>query len=51
MSSADRVASFMVRADSEAQLLGRTREAMQRLDVLDVEGRSIMRRDAYLKAL
>ena len=51
MSSADRVASFMVRADSEAELLGRTREAMQRLDVLDVEGRSIMRRDVYLKAL
>ena len=51
MSSADRVASFMVRADSEAELLRRTREAMQRLDVVDVEGRSIMRRDVYLKAL
>ena len=51
MSSSDRVASFMVRADSEAELLRRTREAMQRLDVVDVEGRSIMRRDVYLKAL
>ena len=51
MSSSDRVASFMVRADSEAELLSRTREAMQRLDVVDVEGRSIMRRDVYLKAL
>lgn len=51
MSSSERVASFMVRADSEAELLRRTREAMQRLDVVDVDGRSIMRRDVYLKAL
>ncbi len=50
-SSADRVASFIVRAESEQELLGRTREAMQRLDVLDVEGRSIMRRDLHLKVL
>jgi hypothetical protein len=51
MSSADRVASFMVRADSDAELLRRIGVAMARLDVLDVEGRSIMRRDVYLKAL
>lgn len=51
MSSSERVASFMVRADSEAELLRRTREAMQRLDVIDVDGRSIIRRDVYLKAL
>jgi hypothetical protein len=41
----------MVRADSDAELLRRIGEAMARLDVLDVEGRSIMRRDVYLKAL
>lgn len=51
MSSADRVASFMVGAESEAELLRRTREAMQRLDVLDIEGRSIIRRDICLKSL
>jgi biotin carboxylase len=51
MTSSDRAASFLVRADSEEDLLRRTREAMQRLDVVDVEGRSIMRRDVYLKAL
>jgi phosphoribosylamine-glycine ligase len=51
MSSADRVASFMVRADTEAELLRRIGEAMARLDVLDVDGRSIIRRDVYLKAL
>jgi biotin carboxylase len=51
MSSADRVASFMVRAGTEAELLRRIGEAMARLDVLDAEGRSIIRRDVYLKAL
>ena len=51
LSSADRVASFMVRAESEAELLRRTGEAMQRLDVVDVDGRSIMLRDVYLKVL
>lgn len=51
MSSADRVASFMVRAGSREELLRRTREAIERLDVVDVEGRSIVRRDVYLKAL
>jgi biotin carboxylase len=51
MSSADRVASFMVRADGEAELLRRIGEAMRRLDVVDVDGRSIIRRDVCLKAL
>ena len=51
MSSADRVASFMVAADSGEELLRRTREAMQRLDVVDIDGRSIMRRDVFLQAL
>jgi len=51
MSSADRVASFMVAAESGEELLRRTREAMQRLDVVDVDGRSIMRRDVFLQAL
>jgi biotin carboxylase len=51
MSSADRVASFMVRAGSGEELLRRTREAMRRLDVVDLDGRSIMRRDVYLQAL
>jgi len=51
LSSSDRVASFMVRADSAEELLRKTKEAMKRIDVLDVDGRSIMRRDIYLKAL
>lgn len=51
LSSSDRVASFVVRAESAEELLRKTREAMQRLDVLDVDGRSILRRDIYLKAL
>lgn len=51
MSSADRVASFMVRAGSGEELLRRTGEAMRRLDVVDLDGRSIMRRDVYLQAL
>ena len=51
LSSSDRVASFMVRADSAEELLRKTRQAMQRLDVLDVDGRSTMLRDVYLKAL
>jgi biotin carboxylase len=51
MSSADRVASFMVRADDEAGLLRRIGEAMRRLDAVDIDGRSIIRRDICLKAL
>ena len=51
LSSSDRVASFIVRADSAEALLRRIREAMARLDVVDLAGRSILRRDLYLKAL
>jgi len=51
LSSSDRVASFMVRAENAEELLRKTREAMERLDVLDIDGRSIMHRDIYLKAL
>ena len=51
LSSADRVASFIVRAESAEELLRKTRKAFERLVVLDVDGRSIIRRDTYLKAL
>jgi biotin carboxylase len=51
MSSADRVASFMVRADCPGELLRNTQVAMERLDVLDADGRSIIRRDICLKDL
>jgi biotin carboxylase len=51
LSSSDRVASFIVRADSAEELLRKICLAMERLDVLDVDGRSMMRRDIYLKAL
>jgi biotin carboxylase len=51
MSSSDRVASFMVRADGESELLLKTSEAMQRLDVIDIDGNSMIRRDVYLKTL
>lgn len=51
MSSAVRIASFMVAADSGEELLRRTGEAMQRLDVVDIDGRSIMRRDVFLQTL
>jgi phosphoribosylamine-glycine ligase len=51
MTSADRVASFIVLAQSAEELLRRVREAMQRIDVVDVDGRSIIRRHVYLKAL
>ena len=51
LSASDRVASFVVRGDSGDELLRRIRMAMDRLDIVDVEGRSILRRDVYLKAL
>jgi len=50
-SASERVASFIVRGDDAADLLRRTRQAMQRLEVMDAGGRSILRRELYLKAL
>jgi hypothetical protein len=50
-SSSDRVASFIVRAAGPDELLGKTGLAFERLDVLDVHGRSIIRRDIRLQAL
>jgi biotin carboxylase len=51
LSSSDRVASFLVRANGPAELLGKVRAAMDRLDVVDLDGRSIIRRDICLTAL
>jgi biotin carboxylase len=51
LSSSDRVASFIVSGRSGEALLQKIRDAVNRLDVVDVEGRSILRRDIYLKAL
>jgi biotin carboxylase len=51
LSSSDRVASFLVQANGPAELLGKVRAAMDRLDVVDCDGRSIIRRDVCLKAL
>jgi biotin carboxylase len=51
MSSSNRVASFIVAADSREALLRRIRDAVQRLDAVDVDGRSILLRDVYLKTL
>jgi biotin carboxylase len=51
LSSSDRVASFLVHANGPAELLGKVRAAMDRLDVVDRDGRSIIRRDVCLKAL
>jgi biotin carboxylase len=51
LSSSDRVASFLVHANGPAELLGKIRAAMDRLDVVDRDGRSIIRRDVCLKAL
>jgi biotin carboxylase len=48
--AADRVASFIVRAATTETLLGKVREAMQRLDVVDLDGRSIVRRDMCLQS-
>jgi len=49
--ASDRVASFIVRAVDADELLRRTRAAIETLDVLDVRGRSVIRRDLCLKAL
>jgi biotin carboxylase len=51
LSSSDRAASFLVHAHDPAELLGKVRTAMDRLDVVDLDGRSIIRRDICLKAL
>lgn len=51
LASADRVASFIIRAADAGQLLSRIRQTFERLDVVDVNGRSIMCRDIYLKSL
>jgi len=51
LSAADRAASFIVRAADPDELLRRTRQAVETLDVLDIDGRSIIRRDLYLQAL
>lgn len=45
------LSKVIVRADSAEELLSRTREAMQRLDVLDIDGRSIIGSDICLKTL
>lgn len=51
LSSSDRVASFIVSGDSGEALLHKIRDAVNRLDVVDVDGRSILRRDIYLSKL
>jgi biotin carboxylase len=50
-SCADRVASFIVRTETPEELMRKIRMAFERLVVLDPEGRSIIRRDIYLKTL
>jgi len=50
LASADRVASFIVRAADAGELLNRIRQTYETLDVVDVNGRSIIRRDTYLRA-
>jgi len=49
--ASDRVASFIVRAADAEDLLRKTRKAIEVLDVLDGDGRSIIRRAIHLRAL
>ena len=51
MSSSDRVASFVVSGDSFEVLLGKVRAGVETIDVVDVDGNSMLRRDVYLKKL
>lgn len=49
VSSRNRVASFLVTAKEELELYAKVAEAMSRVDVLNSNGRSILRREMYLK--
>jgi biotin carboxylase len=51
MASRDRPGAFVVVANDPEELLVKIKTAMERLDVLDIHGVSIMRRDIYVKAL
>ncbi len=47
--SGGRIAAFIVKAKDKETLLHKISEAMQNMDVYDPDGKSIMRKDLYLK--
>ena len=49
--SASRAGAFIVKANSKQELLRKVQYAIQNLDVLDVENKSIMRKDLFIKNL
>lgn len=51
MASRDRVGSFIVCGSSDQELLSRIKQAMDRLDVFDVDGRPVLRRDICLQSM
>jgi len=51
MASRDRVGSFVVKARDAQELLLKTKKAIDELDVRDIEGNPIMKKDIYVKEL
>ena len=48
-SSSGRVGAFIVKADSKQSLLMKIKQAMETLEVYDIKGNSILRKDLYFK--
>lgn len=49
LSSKNRVASFIIKSSNLEDIFYKTKSVMEGIDVIDVEGKSIMRRDIYIK--
>jgi biotin carboxylase len=48
-SSSGRVGAFIVEADSRQELLEKTKQAMEVLEVYDINGKPVLRKDLYLQ--
>ena len=47
MTSSNRVGAFLIKADSEQELLDKMRSAIDQLEIIDVAGRPIMKKDIF----
>jgi len=47
--SAGRIAAFVVEADTREQMYEKVRKAIEKINVYDMDGKSMMRKDLYLK--
>ena len=48
MAGNNRIGSFIIRADAKRELLAKIKEAFEKINVYDIDGKPIMRKDVYL---